>query len=342
MLKGLLRELFQLRSSFDETILERDLSLKNLIPYDLILLGHLSDVFKGKVVYLGEPKPHLFLDAPDNIGECLQPLLQTLHDAPLAVELAPLLKVKPLHEHRELLLEPLPYLVLAPNAHADLVVDLTLEALDLDLHEGELRLITIRLYPINRLFLVLVANDERKLIFPCLFEATKKIIPMHNDLLLKFRYHCLLIYHHLLSTTSLLYKLGTQLPHFSLHFYLLKRHRLLVTTAHCDMTATAAEHPISGGVLEVVLVANDHIDLKFMFIGARLHYLVPLVELLKLRHHELSHHSDLVAGHRRLRPTRLILLCPPHLQPLHLSLQMLRHFLENLSETTLRPGLKVE
>ena len=44
MLKGLLRELFQLRSSFDETILERDLSLKNLIPYDLILLGHLSDV----------------------------------------------------------------------------------------------------------------------------------------------------------------------------------------------------------------------------------------------------------------------------------------------------------
>lgn len=165
---------------------------------------------------------------------------------------------------------------------------------------------------------------------------------MDNDLLLKFRYHCLLIYHHLLSATPLLYKLGSQLPHFSLHFYLLKRHRLLVTTAYRDMTATAAEHPISGGILEVVLVADDHIDLEFVFIGARLDYLVPLVELLKLRHHELAHHPDLLAGHRRLRPTRLVLFRPSHLQPLHLSLQLLRHFLENLSETTLRPGLKVE
>lgn len=138
MLEGLLRELFQLRSGFDESILERGLPLKNLIPDDLVLLGHLSDVLEGKVVYLGEPKPHLFLDTPDNIGECLQPLLQTLHDASLTVKLATLLKVEPLHEHRELLLEPLPYLVLAPNAHPDFVVNLTLKALDLDLHKGEL------------------------------------------------------------------------------------------------------------------------------------------------------------------------------------------------------------
>jgi hypothetical protein len=71
MLKRLLREFLKFRSSLDQAIFQSGLPFKYLISNDFVLLGHLSDVFEGEIMYLSQSQPHLFLDASDYIGQRL-------------------------------------------------------------------------------------------------------------------------------------------------------------------------------------------------------------------------------------------------------------------------------
>jgi hypothetical protein len=77
-----------------------------------------------------------------------------------------------------------------------------------------------------------------------------------------------------------------------------------------------------------------------VLISACFDHLLLLIELFKLTHNELTHHPELLTGHGHLRAADLVLLGPPHLEPLHLPLQLLRHLLEHLTETSF--GLTLE
>lgn len=106
-------------------------------------------------------------------------------------------------------------------------------------------------------------------------------------------------------------------------------------------TASAPEHPLGSSIFKIVLIPHDHIDLEFVLVSACFHHLLLLIELFQLTHNELAHHPQLLTGHGHLRATDLVLLSAPHLEPLDLSLQLLRHLLEHLRESPLRLALEV-